>query len=162
MSINKDSKLCFQSDGGIMENMVEEELCRQAFSLFDKSGSGTISKTELTALLRTMGQNPTDSEVNDMINEVDVDGSGVVEFEEFVNFFARLMKNLNPQNEVREAFRRFDPDNEGSIGIQELRYILSNLPVKVSEEEVNAMLEAGDANKDGKISFEEFREMIGK
>ena len=54
-----------------------------------------------------MGQNPTDSEVNDMINEVDVDGSGVVEFEEFVNFFSRLMKNLNPQNEVREAFRRF-------------------------------------------------------
>ena len=53
-----------------------------------------------------MGQNPTDSEVNDMINEVDVDGSGVVEFEEFVNFFSRLMKNLNPQNEVREAFRR--------------------------------------------------------
>lgn len=41
-----------------------------------------------------------------MINEVDVDGSGVVEFEEFVNFFSRLMKNLNPQNEVREAFRR--------------------------------------------------------
>ena len=54
-----------------------------------------------------MGQNPTDSEVHDMINEVDVDGSGVVEFEEFVNFFARLMKNLNPQNEVREAFRRW-------------------------------------------------------
>ena len=54
-----------------------------------------------------MGQNPTDSEVNDMINEVDVDGSGVVEFEEFVNFFCRLMKNLNPQNEIREAFRRF-------------------------------------------------------
>ena len=62
---------------------------------------------ELTALLRTMGQNPTDSEVNDMINEVDVDGSGVVEFEEFVNFFCRLMKNLNPQNEIREAFRRY-------------------------------------------------------
>jgi len=32
-------------------------------------------------LLRSMGQNPTDSEVHDMINEVDVDGSGVVEFE---------------------------------------------------------------------------------
>ena len=57
---------------------------------------------------------------------------------------------------------RFDPDNEGSISIQELRYVLSNLPVKVSEEELNAMIEAGDANKDGKISFEEFRDMIGK
>ncbi len=35
---------------------------------------------ELTPLLRSMGQNPTDSEVNDMINEVDVDGSGVLDF----------------------------------------------------------------------------------
>jgi Ca2+-binding EF-hand superfamily protein len=39
-----------------------------------------------------MGQNPTDSEVNDMINEVDVEGSGVVEFE--VKFFLRLSSNL--------------------------------------------------------------------
>ena len=59
-------------------------------------------------------------------------------------------------------FFRFDPDNEGSISTHELRYVLSNLPVKVSEEELNAILEAGDANKDGKISFEEFRDMIGK
>ena len=57
---------------------------------------------------------------------------------------------------------RFDPDNEGSITVQELRYVLSNLPVKVTDEELNAMLEAGDTNKDGKISFEEFRDMIGK
>lgn len=54
-----------------------------------------------------MGQNPTDSEVHDMINEVDVDGSGVVEFEEFVQFIARLMKNMDPENEVREAYRRY-------------------------------------------------------
>ena len=47
---------------------------------------------ELTALLRAMGQNPTDSEVNDMINEVDVEGSGVVEFE--VKFFIRVSLNL--------------------------------------------------------------------
>ena len=62
---------------------------------------------ELTALLRTMGQNPTDSEVNDMINEVDVDGSGVLDFQEFVSFVRRLTKNRgNPENELRETFRR--------------------------------------------------------
>ena len=60
------------------------------------------------------------------------------------------------------TYFRFDPDNEGSINIQELRYIMSNLPIKVSDEEVEAILEAGDVNKDGKISFEEFRDMIGK
>ncbi len=58
-----------------------------AASLF--SSNFELSLQELTALLRSMGQNPTDSEVHDMINEVDVDGSGVVEFEEFVQFIAR-------------------------------------------------------------------------
>ena len=41
-------------------------------------------------MLRCMGQNPTDSEVNDMLNEVDVDGTGLIEFEEFVRFAVRL------------------------------------------------------------------------
>ena len=63
---------------------------------------------DLTALLRTMGQNPTDSEVNDMINEVDVDGSGVLDFDEFVTFVRRLMRNRgDPENELREAYRRY-------------------------------------------------------
>ena len=62
---------------------------------------------ELTALLRTMGQNPTDSEVNDMINEVDVDGTGVLDFNEFVSFVRRLIRNRgDAENELRETFRR--------------------------------------------------------
>ena len=77
-----------------------------------------------------MGQNPTDSEVNDMINEVDVDGSGVVEFEEFVNFFSRLMKNLNPQNEVREAFRRLVHSLNISLKIDQLHNDASSDNVK--------------------------------
>ena len=62
---------------------------------------------DLTPLLRSMGQNPTDSEVNDMINEVDVDGSGVLHFEEFLSFVKRLTRNRgDPENELREAYRR--------------------------------------------------------
>ena len=43
MNLNQNSK-----PQGVMDSVVEEELCRQAFSLFDKSGSGTISKTVCT------------------------------------------------------------------------------------------------------------------
>lgn len=59
-----------------------------------------------------MGQNPTDSEVNDMINEVDVDGSGVLDFDEFVSFVKRLTRNRgDPENELREAYRRYNFPN---------------------------------------------------
>lgn len=47
---------------------------KEAFSLFDKDGDGTITKKELGTVMRSLGQNPTEAELQDMINEVDADG----------------------------------------------------------------------------------------
>ena len=106
-----------------------EQLAREAFKEFDKDNSGTIDQKvgsfvsstrelllffpfqELTAVLRCMGQNPTDSEVNDMLNEVDVDGTGLIEFDEFVRFAVRLFcRQGDVDQEVGELFRRYKYD----------------------------------------------------
>jgi len=50
---------------------------KDAFSLFDKNGDGSISSKELAIVMRSLGQNPTEIELHDMINEVDVDGTVV-------------------------------------------------------------------------------------
>ena len=47
---------------------------KEAFSLFDKDGDGTITAKELGTVMRSLGQNPTEAELQDMINEVDADG----------------------------------------------------------------------------------------
>ena len=46
---------------------------KEAFSLFDKDGDGTITTKELGTVMRSLGQNPTEAELQDMINEVDDD-----------------------------------------------------------------------------------------
>ena len=48
---------------------------KEAFSLFDKNGDGTISSKELGIVMRAIGENPTEAELQDMINEVDADGN---------------------------------------------------------------------------------------
>lgn len=50
---------------------------KEAFSLFDKDGDGTITTKELGTVMRSLGQNPTEAELQDMINEVDADGEWI-------------------------------------------------------------------------------------
>ena len=55
-----------------------------------------------------------------MINEVDVDGNGTLEFDEFCNLMARQMKDTNQESELEERFKLFDKDGNGLIDRDEL------------------------------------------
>ena len=101
--------------------------------------------------MRSLGQNPTDAEVQDMINEVDVDGSGDMEFPEFCVMMVKKMQETDTENEVREAYRVFDKDRDGYISASELRMIFAALPERLSAEEIDEMLEAAD--EDGEHLF---------
>uniref|UniRef100_A0A8C6K3R9 Calmodulin 2a (phosphorylase kinase, delta) n=1 Tax=Nothobranchius furzeri TaxID=105023 RepID=A0A8C6K3R9_NOTFU len=61
--------------------------------------------------MRSLGQNPTEAELQDMINEVDADGNGTIDFPEFLTMMARKMKDTDSEEEIREAFRVFDKVN---------------------------------------------------
>uniref|UniRef100_A0A6Q2ZDL0 Calmodulin n=1 Tax=Esox lucius TaxID=8010 RepID=A0A6Q2ZDL0_ESOLU len=110
---------------------------KEAFSLFDKDGDGTITTKELGTVMRSLGQNPTEAELQDMINEVDADGNGTIDFPEFLTMMARKMKDTDSEEEIREAFRVFDKDGNGYISAAELRHVMTNLGEKLTDEEIS-------------------------
>ncbi|KAL5561846.1 hypothetical protein UlMin_031593 [Ulmus minor] len=69
-----------------------------------------MTTKELGTVMRFLGQNPIEAKLQDMINEVDVDGNGTIEFPEFLNLMARKMKDTDSEEELKEAFRVFDKD----------------------------------------------------
>ena len=70
-----------------METLTEDQVreLRDAFMAFDRDNSGYITTKELGRCLRSMGLNPTDKELQRLVNEVDSDGNGKVDFHEFVD-----------------------------------------------------------------------------
>ena len=113
----------------MVDQLTEEQIAefKEAFSLFDKDGDGTITTKELGTVMRSLGQNPTEAELQDMINEVDVDGNGTIDFPEFLSLMARKMKDTDTEEELIEAFKVFDRDGNGLISAAELRYSLNYL-----------------------------------
>ncbi len=57
----------------MVDELNEEDIAefKEAFNLFDKDRSGTISTIELAIVMRSLGLNPSEAELQDMINEVD-------------------------------------------------------------------------------------------
>ncbi|KAG6521423.1 hypothetical protein ZIOFF_018542 [Zingiber officinale] len=129
---------------------------KEAFSLFDKDGDGCITTKELGTVMRSLGQNPTEAELQDMINEVDADGNGTIDFPEFLNLMGRKMKDTDSEEELKEAFRVFDKDQNGFISAAELRHVMTNLGEKLTDEEVDEMIREADVDGDGQINYDEF------
>ncbi|NP_001300863.1 calmodulin-1 isoform 1 [Mus musculus] len=148
--------------GAGADQLTEEQIAefKEAFSLFDKDGDGTITTKELGTVMRSLGQNPTEAELQDMINEVDADGNGTIDFPEFLTMMARKMKDTDSEEEIREAFRVFDKDGNGYISAAELRHVMTNLGEKLTDEEVDEMIREADIDGDGQVNYEEFVQMM--
>ena len=129
---------------------------REAFSLFDKDRNGTITAWNLGTVMKSLGQNPTEVELQDMINEVDANHNGVIEFPEFLTMMTRQMNSDELEEEFREAFHVFDKDSNGFISAAELKQMMESLGEKLTDEEVDEMIRVADMDGDGQVNYEEF------
>ncbi|EFE36797.1 uncharacterized protein ARB_04323 [Trichophyton benhamiae CBS 112371] len=106
--------------------------------------------------MRSLGQNPSESELQDMINEVDADNNGTIDFPEFLTMMARKMKDTDSEEEIREAFKVFDRDNNGFISAAELRHVMTSIGEKLTDDEVDEMIREADQDGDGRIDWSYF------
>jgi calmodulin len=133
---------------------------KEVFALFDTNRDGQISNKEIGFVMRLLGQNPSDSELQDMIDEVDSDNSGKIDFPEFLTLMARKMKEMDPEEEYGEAFKVFDRDSTGFISADELRQVMSSLGENLTEDEIDELIRGADRDNSGRINYNEFVQLL--
>ena len=146
----------------MVENLSEERITefKAAFELFDKDRDGAINNKELGTVMRNLGQNPSEEELKQMIKEIDLDGNGVIDFNEFLYLMVKKMNGNDTEEELLEAFKVFDRDGDGYVTSHELRSVMTSLCEGTTQEEVEEMIKEADIDGDGQVDYQEFVKMM--
>ncbi|CAN0898227.1 Calmodulin-like protein 8 [Linum grandiflorum] len=142
----------------MLEDQIQE--FREAFCLIDKNGDGFITVEELAMLIQTVDGHPKKPrEVRDMISDVDFLGNEAISFNDFLNVMARKMEE-NAGDELKEAFKVFDRDQDGFISPVELREVMMDMGERLTEDEALHMIREADFDGDGRVNYDEFAKMM--
>ncbi|CAL0315237.1 unnamed protein product [Lupinus luteus] len=132
----------------------------QVFKKFDVNGDGKISASELGSIMGSLGQNPTEQELDKLILEVDGDGDGCINLQEFIELNTKGVDSDEVLENLKGAFSVFDIDGNGSITADELNTVMRSLGEECSVAECRRMIAGVDSDGDGMIDFEEFKVMM--
>ena len=93
----------------MIDQVTEEQIAefKEAFSLFD---TDNIKTKEFGIVMRAFGENPAEAELQDMFDEADSDGDGIINFPEFLSLMARKMNDQDTEEVLIESFNVFDTD----------------------------------------------------
>lgn len=149
----------------IQHHLTEEELAefREIFDLVDEDKGGSISRGELKKLMITLRLKPTEEELDAMMREVDADGSGDIDFDEFVTVMSRRVQADYTPEQLKSAFKVFETDSvpQGYVSTEVLEHALTTYGTdKLSPEEASELLATVDPESTGKINYMEFINMM--
>mmetsp|Transcript_22118 Transcript_22118/g.48542 ORF Transcript_22118/g.48542 Transcript_22118/m.48542 type:complete len:157 (-) Transcript_22118:297-767(-) len=144
--------------GNVELSEAELQEFKEVFELVDTDGGGSIEAPEVRDLMVLLGMRPSLGEVEAMIKEIDIDGNGEVDFEEFIQVMAGQQKTSYTKSELLRAFRLFQDHKlpKGFIHPDALvKHLLTYCSDKVTPEDVAELVGQLQTTADGLINFEE-------
>ncbi|OMJ89547.1 hypothetical protein SteCoe_8247 [Stentor coeruleus] len=139
----------------------ERQDCIDIFGLLDNNRNNTIDIKELGTGLRTLGLNPSMSEIKSMMEKFDNDRTNTLTFDEFIELYINSLSNKSKrEEEIREQFRKMDKNGDGKLSCEELKELLMEGNEAFSDEELKMVFEEFDKNNDGNIDISELLEAL--
>ncbi|XP_062870016.1 centrin-3 isoform X2 [Trichomycterus rosablanca] len=127
----------------------QKEEIKETFELFDTDKDKEIDYHELKVAMRALGFEVKKVDVLKILKDYDREGTGKITFETFKEIATDRILDRDPKEEVLKAFKLFDDDDSGKISLRNLRRVARELGEDMSDEELKAMIDEFDADRDG-------------
>ena len=97
-----------------------------------------------------------------MISDIDKDGSGSIDFDEFLDMMTAKISDRDSKEDVAKVFSLFDVEGKGHIALKDLKRVAKELGETMTEAELMEMIERADSDADGNITQEDFFAILTK
>ncbi|CAM8963181.1 unnamed protein product [Rhodiola kirilowii] len=162
--IEKDAELEEVEVEAVIVKTRKDEVKRNIFATFDKNGDGYVTREELREAMKGAGMVMRESEIEEMVEKMDVNGDGLIDLGEFCESIEMdgIGEEADDEGGLREAFNVFDGNKDGVISVEELGKVLVSLGLKqgFKMEDCVEMIRKVDVDGDGGIDFGEFKKMM--
>lgn len=109
-----------------------------------------------------MGAEATSQTIYHMIQDLLSEGRDQVDFNEFLDLMTARVSNKDTREDLKKVFNLFDEEKSGYISMSTLKRVIRDLGENIDEHELQEMIEKADADNDGRVSEEEFYNIMTK
>jgi len=139
---------------------MTESSYRQFFEEADADRSGSLTLSELTAMLRKKGYRESESKIRRMFRAVDTSGDNMISYEEYLIAMGEMSPRDHKAATMRAVFREFDLNGDGKIDRSELSEVFQSMGKVMSPEDINRIIRMADSDQNGSLSYEEFIDQV--
>ncbi|CAM0137484.1 unnamed protein product [Umbelopsis sp. WA50703] len=140
-------------------NEFEIAEAQECFRTLDPENKG-VTASELARAMRALGKSYSDQEIQEMIRAADKHGKGRVDFQDFLTLLENQRAKGSHESAFEEVFKSMDNDQDGSITVDDIVRYMQSKGVRMTTEEVKAMVHSADVSGDGKVNYEEFVKIL--
>ena len=152
-----------KDEEGFIEDLTELQIAeyKEAFQIFDKHGEGVINSKELGTIMRSLGLSPSDEDLKEIIDSFDNDkNNNMIDFNSFLIIMARRKNDIDKEEDLLEAFRVFDKENNGKISARELRYVMMSSGEDLNENAIEDMIHEASSGQEDFIDYHKFVKLM--
>jgi Ca2+-binding EF-hand superfamily protein len=129
---------------------------KEAFNMIDANKDQLIDQTDLSEIYASLGKNPSDKELDDMIKMA----PGPINFTMFLTMFGEKLMGTDPEDVIKNAFQCFDDNGDGKINEDYLRELLTTMGDRFTDDQVDQLFHDAPINSTGDFNYTEFTKQL--
>jgi len=136
------------------QNQIQE--FKEAFNMIDANKDQLIDQTDLAEIYASLGKNPSDKELDEMIKMA----PGPINFTMFLTMFGEKLMGTDPEDVIKNAFQCFDDNGDGKINDEYLRELLTTMGDRFTDEQVDQLFHDAPISSTGDFNYTEFTKQL--